>query len=202
MAVIGNNPAVAGASGRLGTFYYRQVDGETMMVNMPSKSAERSAKQLEQSERFKDAVFYAGRQMAKPEGKAWYDKKVNRKFTKPFKAAVSDYMVAPKIEAIQLQDYTGEPGGMIRVRATDNFKVASVSVTITDAESKVIEQGEAQPWGKKGLWRLTTGVRNPNLIGTVVNVVAKDYPGNTTKKSMIIEVMANEEINGDPGMKA
>src|SRR6218665_2169429 len=98
MAIVRNNPAAAGASGKLGTFYYKQVDGQTIMANLPSTSGERSTKQLEQSGRFKNAVFYAGQQTAKPEGKAWYKKKVNSKFKTPFKAAISDYMVPPKIE--------------------------------------------------------------------------------------------------------
>jgi hypothetical protein len=98
--------------------------------------------------------------------------------------AVSDYLHAPKIHEIQAENYSGEPGEIIRIRATDDFMVASVSVTITGGDNHVIEEGEAQPRGKRGLWRMTTTVRNTNVPGTVITVVAKDMAGNETSASV------------------
>ncbi len=74
---------------------------------------------------------------------------------------------------------------MIRIRAWDDFKVASVHVTIS-RNDVVIEKGKALPRGKKGLWRMMTTVRNDSAPGTVITVVAKDMAGNETKKTVTI----------------
>ena len=58
--------------------------------------------------------------------------------------ALSDFLNPPKIEEINVMNYTGAPGEIIRVRAWDDFKVASVSITIM-RDNIIIEKGKAQP---------------------------------------------------------
>jgi len=95
--------------------------------------------------------------------------------------AVSDFLNAPEIHEIDAKDYHGNPGDIIRVRATDDFKVTSVKVIITDADGKVIETGEAMSRGKKGLWRMAATMLHANVTGAVIKVEANDVAGNATK---------------------
>lgn len=181
MAIINSNPLLNGASGLFGTnVVYRQWRGLTIMAKRPAKRREISPKQQQQVNRFAQAVGYAKRQMKMPERKALYEKGISDKKFSANGVALSDYLNPPKIHEIYAADYRGEPGGIIRVRATDDFMVASVSVTITSGDNRMIEKGEAMPRGKRGLWRFTTTVRNANVPGTVITVVAKDMAGNET----------------------
>ncbi|MEJ1239865.1 hypothetical protein WBG78_17130 [Chryseolinea sp. T2] len=183
MPIIENNPAVAGASGTLGnTLVYKQYNGKTIIANKGKKREKLSEKQEEQVGRFKQATKYAKRELQKPEMKSLYAKGINKaKFImSAYNVAIADFLTPPEIKEIDTKDYTGEAGQLIRVRATDDFKVKSVTITLADAEGEVIETGEAQERGKKGLWRYTTNIRRLAVKGTVVTAVAKDYPGNTT----------------------
>lgn len=189
MPIIRNNPAVQGASGMLGNnFVYRQVHGRTIMANRPKKREKLSEKQLAQTDRFSDATYYAKKKTEMPQFKSLYQRGIDLKkgILSAYAVALRDFLNAPKIEQLDVKDYTGEPGQLIRVRATDDFMVSSVSITISNAENQVIENGEAMPRGKKGLWRMMTTVRNTQVKGTVITVVAKDLPGNETTKVMTI----------------
>ena len=189
MPIIRNNPAVQGASGMLGNnFVYRQVHGRTIMANRPKKREKLSEKQLAQTDRFSNAAYYATKQTEKPQYKTLYQRGIDLKkgILSAYAVALRDFLNAPKIEQLDVKDYTGEPGQFIRVRATDDFMVSSVSITITNAENQVIEKGEAIARGKKGLWRMMTMVRNTQVKGTVITVVAKDLPGNETTRVMTI----------------
>lgn len=189
MAFVDNNPLLKGASGALGkNVVFKQVRGRTHMTNMPRKRKRSSEKQKEQQDVFQLAVRYAKRACSFPEWKAMYAKGINDRKHSANAVAVSDYLNPPEIHEINVLTYTGAPGELIRIRAFDDFKVASVIVTITNAEGIVIEKGEAQLRGKKGLWRMMTTVRNPSAPGTVFSVVAKDMAGNETTKAVAIPI--------------
>ena len=157
------------------------------MANMPKKRKGSSEKQKDQQTRFKNAVTFAKRATAHPQWKAMYENGINEKENK-FSAnavALSDYLNPPEIGEINVLNYTGAPGELLRIRAWDDFKVATVHVTIS-RDNVIIEKGKAQPRGKKGLWRMMTTVRNESAPGTVITVVANDMAGNSTKKTVTI----------------
>ena len=98
-------------------------------------------------------------------------------------------MQAPEIHYISLKDYQGLIGDKIRIKATDNFQVTEVKVRITNAKGTLLEKGEAIRYPRKqAMWVYTVTVANPDLQGTVVNVIAEDRPGN------VVEM--EEEIGG------
>ncbi|MGC3942989.1 MAG: hypothetical protein QM762_00385 [Chryseolinea sp.] len=185
MPIITNNSAVGGASGKLGNnFCYRQLpNGQTLMANKPSKREKLSDKQEIVVNRFSLATYYAKMKTAIPEFKALYKTGINKQelILSAYNVAIQDFLNVPTIEDVDVKDYTGQPGQLIRVRAFDDFKVTSVTVTITDINNVVIETGEAIARGKKGLWRYTTTVNIPNVRGTQIWASAKDLPGNETK---------------------
>jgi hypothetical protein len=187
MSIVNNNPLLKGASGMLGgNFVYKQWRGRIIMANKPAKRKGNSARQQQQVDRFREAIDYAKQQMANPERKALYEKGINDRKFSANAVALSDRLHAPKIHEIGAMNYSGEPGEIIRIRATDDFMVASVSVTITGGDNQVVEAGEARPRGKRGLWRMTTTVRNTHVPGTVIAVEAKDMAGNETLSTLTI----------------
>ncbi len=60
-----------------------------------------------------------------------------------YMVALNDHLTSPVVESINAIKYCGAIGDLIVVRASDDFMVASVTVTITDAAGGIIEQGEA-----------------------------------------------------------
>lgn len=182
-----NNPFFNGVSGMIGNnFVIRQMKDRIIIANKPCKRKRTSEKQLQQNTRFRYANEYAKRAMAVPALKALYAKGIGGTKRTAHQVAVGDFLKAPVVHEIEVKDYTGVPGELIRVRATDDFRVASVSITITAADGRVIEKGVATPRGKRGLWRMSTSVRNPDARGTVIEVVAKDYAGNETVRVVVV----------------
>ena len=60
-----------------------------------------------------------------------------------FNVAVADFFGAPSIDEIDLTGYAGQVGDSIRVRATDDFKVVEVQVSIVNSDGSLVEQGSA-----------------------------------------------------------
>lgn len=181
MARSKNNPFLRGASGQLGRAFVVKSykDGRQVLANVPTSRKKTSAKQKANEDRFADANSYAKFQMKKPEVAKLYNRRAKGTSRNGYNLAVRDYSHAPKIESIEADEYSGKPGALIRIRATDDFKVISVKVKITLGK-KVIEKGEAIPRGKRGLWRYTTTAKNAKVKGSVITAEATDMPGNTT----------------------
>lgn len=196
MSIIYNNPNLEGASGRCGGVVYKRWRGRTIMANRPRKRKKSTEKQKDQQDNFRMAVRFAKQACAIPEYKAIYAKGINDQKHSANAVALSDFLNSPEIRDIDVLTYSGAPGELIRVRAFDDFKVKAVSITITSADGTLIEKGEALPRGKRGLWRMTTTVRNTNAPGTVFSVVAKDFAGNETHKTATIP-MAGQQIKAD-----
>lgn len=191
MPIVENNPAVAGASGMLGkNFVYRRApNGKTIIANRPKKrKGGLSEKQAAVVNRFRYATEYAKNVTKNPEYKALYQRGINKQrlILSAYNVAINDCLNPPTIEEVDVKDYNGEPGKLIRARAKDDFMVKSVHVTIRNGDEQIIEQGEATPRGKKGLWRYQTTVRNLELKGTTVTVVVKDLPENVATKRVTV----------------
>ncbi|MEJ1242080.1 hypothetical protein WBG78_28290 [Chryseolinea sp. T2] len=177
MARAKNNVVLKGTSGQIGMNIVVKdyKDGRQVIANMPTKRKKTSAKQKANEDNFTDANSYAKHQMAIPTIADQYNRRAKGTTRHGYNLAVRDYSHPPKIHGIEAEEYKGQPGALIRVRATDDFKVVSVTVTIT-VGTKVIEKGEATPRGKRGLWRYTTTSRNTRLKGSVITAVAHDMP--------------------------
>ncbi len=99
-----------------------------------------------------------------------------------FNVAVADLLHAPDIETIDLSNYTGKVGDTITIRATDDFMVTGVTVSISEADGTLVEKGAAV-LGADGLdWVYTATVANANLSGDKIVIQASDLPGNVTEK--------------------
>jgi len=157
-----------------------------VMANKPKKSSKKvTESQLVVRDRFAEASFYAREQMSRPESLAIYKTGVTPKLNSAYMVAVSDYLKRPRITAFNASAYSGAVGDLIKVRASDDFRVVSVTLVISAASGEVLERGEAVFTSLGGLMDCiyTTKVANPSVAGTTIEVIVTDLPGNETSKT-------------------
>ncbi len=187
MSKVTNNPLLQNVSGMLGdTMVFRKVRGKMQMANRPAPSKNRSQKQSAVKLRFQEAAQYAVQQLAQRESRALYEGGITAQKHSAHVVAVSDYLNAPIVHYIEADDYLGNPGDTILVKATDDFKVTAVKIAIKDSEGNILEKGEASPHSDINVWAYTATSANPSLKGTTIEAIAFDRPGNKTKLAVTI----------------
>lgn len=147
-----------------------------------------SPKQDESADRMRAANLYATRVLKSEEAKALYAKGIKRGGrTSAHAVAVQDFLTAPVIHYISFYNYTGTPGDAITIKATDDFRVDAVEVKVIGKDGKVLEQGNAEKYGRKPfIWKYKTTVANKDFAGSTVQAKARDLPGNQTMMSVTI----------------
>jgi hypothetical protein len=96
----------------------------------------------------------------------------------PHNLAVSDYLHAPVIEALDLESYTGRPGDVIWILARDDFKIMRIALQILTVDRQIVEEGEAEWNAGAARWVYTarTEVRPETTV--LIEAAAMDLPGN------------------------
>jgi hypothetical protein len=185
MAKSKNNVVTHGLSGKIGDLLvFRQRDGQTIVSKVPEKSTAVSDKQLAQRKRFQEAVIYGQTVFALPEMKAAYEA-AHKKGKSAFNVAVADFLHAPDIEHIDLSGYAGNVGDVIYITASDDFAMASVHVSITNADQSLVEEGNAVPEiGKR--WKYVSSQQNESLDGDKIVISAADMPGNSSREEQLL----------------
>ncbi|MDY3315925.1 hypothetical protein PG593_08570 [Riemerella anatipestifer] len=186
MAKSKNNVITHGLSGKVGDLLvFSQRNGKTIVSKVPTKTAKQSDKQKEQTKKFQMAVLYAKNSLQNPSDKQEYELAASKEAgLSGYNIAVADLLNAPKIEKIDLTNYKGKKGDTIKVVATDDFKVVSVSVEIQNSDGSLVEQGEAVEQGLE--WVYTATVDNPELSGDKIIIRATDKPDNLTEEAKIL----------------
>jgi hypothetical protein len=169
----------------------RNVRGKMVVKNRPARQLGKPGKDPNSKDdlrlRFQEAAQYARQQMTIPESKEAYGKVITEKKRTAYMVAMTDYLTAPRVKSIDVLGYRGAVGDSIRVKAVDDFLVAEVIVTITDANGNVIETGHAGPDTEKiNQWLYKATVANPVLPGTKIDAVAYDRPGNTGTADVVL----------------
>lgn len=171
-----------GTRGMLGkTVVYKDWYGRTLIANKPAKRKVISKKQVVTIDKFKHATRFAKLLMKQPGKKALYERGINERQRSAYAVALKDILNDPIIHEIDVKDYNGRAGELIRVRAYDDFMVTAVIVTIMATNGNVVETGQAQPRGKRGLWRFTTTTGLPDAKGLIIMAEARDLSGNTVR---------------------
>lgn len=134
-------------------------------------------KQKAVSERFMQSITYAKSVLANEEKLALYQAAVQPDQS-AYGLAVRDAYKAPKVHSITKTEYTGQAGEVIVVRATDDFKVASVRVFIYSADGQLLEKGDGIAQENNLDWIYTITLNNTSLPGTKIVATATDLPGN------------------------
>lgn len=186
MARVKYNVVTHGVSGQVGDLLtFIQRHGKTFIGKIQTRSGKVSAKQQAIRDKFILAARYARTAMKDPATKALYELKAGGGVI-PFNLAIADYFTAPVIESIITGNYTGAVGSTIQVQATDDTKVTEVRVSVANAAGVVLEQGPAILNPESEFWMYTTMVVNPSLAGSKITAVAKDLPGNSAEKEMVL----------------
>jgi hypothetical protein len=188
MTKIKNNPIMKGASGMLGdVVVYREHRGTLIMSNRPKKRDVITPQQELVKSRFLRAVQYAKKQIADPITKAEYQPSPQSRITSAYAAAVADYLSAPVITVVDAGKYGGAVGDKIFIRATDDFKVMSVQVSISQPDGTLIEQGDAILEADAAEeYIYTATVATLKAPGMKVLVTVHDKPGNATSEETVL----------------
>jgi ABC-type uncharacterized transport system YnjBCD substrate-binding protein len=180
MAKVRNNIFVRGLSGAIGDqFVIRTTrSGKTIIANKPRFDDQRefTEKQKTHQDAFREATTYAKFAKTQP----LYIEMAKRSGSTAYNIAISDWFGAPQVLEINVDNWTGEMGQTIRVKARDNVKVARVAVVIRDANEKILEMGAAVQ-SEEGTvwWTYTTQALVPMTPFPTVEAIAQDLPGNT-----------------------
>jgi hypothetical protein len=184
MAKIYSNMLVKGASGHVGKqFVYKQKGNQTLIAKMPkiNKNQAPTGDQVRVRELFAAAVNYASGAVNDPVLKAEYQKKAGQSTT-AYNIAFRDYLKAPVVKSINADQYNGTVGSLITVNARDDFRVAEVKVSITDANGVLVEEGNAvlHPIDRNK-WNYSATVSLAAIAGSIITAEAMDIPGNKAK---------------------
>lgn len=130
-------------------------------------------------------MIYAKSVLADATSKALYQASViNGKSA--FNLAVADFLKPPVITEMDISNYTGQAGEKIRVRASDNFRIREVRVTIYLQDNTVVESGVAAPQvnGLDYIYEITQ-VSN-DITGGRIIAEATDLPGQRVQMSRML----------------
>lgn len=95
-----------------------------------------------------------------------------------------DALQAPIVESIQADNYQGRPGDQIFIRATDDFKVATVIVEIFNKAGQLIErENTVLRKNERMNWLYVARQENADWPGSMIAVMATDLPGNSSTLS-------------------
>lgn len=187
MAESTDNVVMYGMRGLVGKLLvFKNFFGKTIVARRPRRTdAPPLPEQLERQERFRLAAIYAKNAIAVPLTKAEYEAAAKPGQT-AFNIALADFFKAPEVSNPDVSAYTGAANQKLRVRAVDNFKVASVTVSIEQADGTPVESGNAVMTADGINWEYTTKSVNAVLAGSKVLFTATDLPGNSTTLEIIL----------------
>jgi hypothetical protein len=186
MAISNDNEIMDGMSGKIGRLLvFRQRAGKTIVSKRPKRTKAPTPEQVAVNEKFTEAAAYATLALKTPATKAEYRKKASPGQS-AYNLALADYFEAPVVKEIITNAYTGLPGSLVKVWAIDDFKVTSVFVTISDSSGALIEDGQALLDAEGKYWVFATLQTNSTLSGTSIMATAKDLPGNTGTKELVL----------------
>jgi hypothetical protein len=177
-----HNTITRGYRGLFGNIVFRWVYGKSVMQSRPDFSNVKWSKsQKACRKRFGGAMGYAQNAIKDPEKKRYYEK-MAKGWCSACNMAVSDYMLNPKIESINLDEYKGKKGDTIQVDAWDKYGVAAVLVFILNALGHEIESGMAVLDPCSGLWIYQAQGDFPPGRSCRVMVRVIDHTGNSVTK--------------------
>ncbi|HVY74021.1 MAG TPA: hypothetical protein VG890_04280 [Puia sp.] len=179
-----NNSAITGKfSGTLNKeLVFRDWEGKTVVAKAPkARKGDPSPGQVELRERFLLASIYA-KSIADKDGGDQAMKDAYSRVLRPrqnlYSRALEDFLTPPVVKSIDASAYTGAVGGLIKVRAFDDFRVTAVQVEIYSAAGALVEKGNAVQEINGLDWDYTATLANNPPAGSKVKAIATDVPGN------------------------
>jgi hypothetical protein len=167
-----------------GQFVLRNVGTRQVLASRPNidPNREPTPSQRAHQLRFKMAAMYAKANQTDP---AYVAAAAADRDRTAYNYAHRDHMRAPEVTGINVSEYQGQPGQVIRVVAVDDFQVTGVRVSLVQ-DGQVIEQGEAELQADGLTWHY---VATKPAAGEIdVMAAARDKPGNVTESSIVVSL--------------
>jgi len=178
MAKLNLNPLLTSIQGRIGDLVFvREGDRISVRAKAEKLPQFRSPAQTAHTARFVVASRWARTLLADPAMHALYQKACHDHLT-PHNAAVSDFMHPPVVDAIDLDSFTGNPGDVIRILASDDFRIVRLTVQILAVDRQILEEGEAEWNGPSVCWAYIAQTPVPPETTVLIEAAAVDLPGN------------------------
>lgn len=184
MAIVKSNIITQGLSGTIGgEITFKQFPGRTVAARKrrPNQNPPKPGEQAGR-DRFRAAgQWYQQVVKPNPDLKAAYAAVATGLHQTAQNMAIADFMNSPQIHRVDISAFTGQPGGKIRVLATDNFRVMTVAISILNPDGTVTEAGTALSEPNSDFWIYTTNTVIAAFKGCQVQATASDLPGNTVE---------------------
>jgi hypothetical protein len=159
--------------------FYEDAEGNLIVRKKGIRRVPPSAKQVAHHELVRLASAYGNLVKRDPALSAEY-RQYCRGRMRPYHVALRDFMRPPKVSAIDPQAFTGQPGQLIRIVATDDCRVMTVQVQIRHATTgAILEQGPAGLSVVPDEWLYTTTIAIPSGTPLEVEATVTDRPGHT-----------------------
>jgi hypothetical protein len=187
MAKVAGNIILHGASGTIGGQIVVRQRGKTVILAQApgARSKEATPAQVAQQQHFQRAIVYGTSTLADAESKAAYASKATASRS-GYNVAVADFMHAPNIDEIDVTNYSGAAGDTIRIRATDDFEVKQVTISIHNADGSLVEAGDAVQQANKIDWIYMATAENTDTAGDRIEIRALDRPGNVADVEQVL----------------
>ncbi|MBN1995613.1 MAG: hypothetical protein JW953_23195 [Anaerolineae bacterium] len=179
MAKVKLNPVLERIRGQVGDLVFKRYGEEVIISRKPDfEDREWTAAQLTARERFRQATLYGKMVMADAGAKALYEEAAAAKGQPIFSLTIADFLNAPSIDEVDLSGYGGTAGDEIVVRASDDFAVTAVNVSLADTGGAEIESGaavETPPNSGRWVYPSTAAVAPGTTVR--IGVTVTDRPG-------------------------
>lgn len=182
------NPVFNTFRGKIGDLVFKRFGSSTIVARTPDVTGRVfTPTQLEAQDRFRQAVQYGKLVMADPQAKALYEAAAESREQPLFSLMVADFINEPTVDEIDLSGYTTQAGSRIMVRASDDFEITGVEVSVINTTNEtVIETGAAVKSAELARWVYTATVTVPPGTPVRIEASATDRPGHRAKKSEMI----------------
>lgn len=173
------NETINGYRGSIGKLVFRKYRGRTIVARKVKSSKPPTEGQLAQREQFSEAAAFARTVKANPALLAFYEP-IAKQREIPLRAVVmGDYLNKPTIKPLDLDNYKGQIGDVIEIRATDDLGLAELNVKIVAQDGTPIESGPAIEEGERsGKWIYTATASVALGTDIFIEVKGCDHAGN------------------------
>jgi len=187
MGQVKDNLLTKGFSGRIGDeIVFRQINGRTLFSKRPRKRETFTPKEQAQQRKFQQASYYARTALINPAQRESYVQAAKLGgFKSAYVAALTDYLLDPKIISMNVTAYKGNVGDAIAFVAAYDFKIIEAVVTIKRNDDTVIETGIAIRQAT-GDWLYIAQQPNPMASGSLVTITTKDRLNKTVVQEVSV----------------
>jgi hypothetical protein len=177
--------ALVTIKGKIGHLYIAEHNGKLVVKTCPHREP---AEPTQAERHVRDQLQVGNRYWAQvkndPNLKKAYTDAAPAKKKRAVDLAKADAMKPPVVQDIDLSGYRGDPNGIARVKAEDDFEVVQVHLRILELDGTVIEEGDAAMDPEAETWVYSVKTAQPPGKAVVFEVTARDRPGNKVVKKV------------------